>query len=94
VKIDLHDQLVAWRGSDSPRPAGARRLARWAARILARPSLYRAAGFAARALWPLAGRRFPANPANAWLAARDLPQHPGASFRARFRARASGKDAS
>jgi L-lactate dehydrogenase complex protein LldF len=93
VKIDLHDQLVAWRGSDSPRTPGARRIARWSARILARPSLYRAAGFAARALWPLLGRSFPGNPANAWLAARTLPAHPGASFRARFSPRASARDA-
>jgi len=88
VRIDLHDQLVAWRGSDSlPRPAS-RRLLRVAGAILSRPLAYRLAGLAARALWPVLGRRLPGNPASAWLAARELPAHPGASFRARFRARA------
>ena len=58
VKLDLHDQLVAWRGSDSPRPAGERRTLRWAARVLASPLAYRLAGRAARALWPRLGKRF------------------------------------
>jgi L-lactate dehydrogenase complex protein LldF len=94
VKIDLHDQLVAWRGSDSPRSASSRRIARWAARILERPVAYRVAARAARALWPLLERDRPWNPASAWLRARALPAHPGASFRERFRARARTGDGS
>ncbi len=86
VKIDLHDQLVAWRASDSPRSAGSRSLGRLASLVFASPLAYRLAGRAVRALWPLLRG---APPARAWLAARELPEHPGASFRARFRARGS-----
>jgi L-lactate dehydrogenase complex protein LldF len=86
VKIDLHEQLVAWRGAGSPRSPSSRRAARWAARVLAHPRLYAFVGRVAGRLWPLLSRDFRANPAGAWLAARELPPHPGASFRARFRA--------
>jgi L-lactate dehydrogenase complex protein LldF len=90
VKIDLHDQLVAWRGSESLRAGSPRRSLGLAAAILARPFAYRLFGRAVRALWPLLGRRFAGNPASAWLRARELPVHPGASFRAKFRPRARG----
>ncbi len=80
VRIDLHDQLYAWRAAARPGPL--RRLAlRAAATALAHPRLYRLAGRLARALWPLLGRRWPGNPAAPWLVARELPEHPGASFR-------------
>src|SRR5262249_20497234 len=85
VKIDLHDQLVAWRGSDSLRAVRPRGM-RLAAALLRHPFAYRAAGVAARLLWPLLGRA-PAGPARAWLASRELPLHPGESFRARLPAR-------
>jgi len=88
VKIDLHDQLVAWRLHGAPRGAGEIWLARAAGVLLARSWSYRLAGRAARALWPLLGRAGRANPLAGWLAARELPPHPGASFRARFAARA------
>jgi len=87
VKIDLHEQLIAWRATDVPRGARERWLARLAARVLASPALYQLAGRAARVVWPVLSRRWPGNPAAAWLAARALPEHPGASFRARWRAR-------
>ena len=87
VKIDLHDQLVAWRGAAEVRAAAPRRGLGLAAAALASPLAYRALGRAARALWPLLGRRFAGNPAAGWLRARELPEHPGASFRARLRAR-------
>ena len=87
VKIDLHDQLVAWRAAA---PRGWRE--RWAARLgalaLGSGVGYRLAGGLGRALWPLLGRRFAANPLAGWLASRELPPHPGSSFRARFAARA------
>ena len=82
VKIDLHDQLVAWRAAA---PRGWRE--RWAARLgalaLGSGVGYRLAGGLGRALWPLLGRRFAANPLAGWLASRELPPHPGSSFRAR-----------
>jgi L-lactate dehydrogenase complex protein LldF len=89
VKIDLHEQLIAWRATDVPRGRVQRAVAWLASAVLLRPTLYRWAGSAARAVWPLISRRWPGNPASPWLAARALPAHPGASFRARWRARAS-----
>jgi len=87
VRIDLHEQLLAWR-REAPEPsAPLRRTARVAAAVLARPRLFRAAGRAARLAWPLLGRRFAGNPAAAWLAVRELPPHPGESFRARWKRR-------
>jgi L-lactate dehydrogenase complex protein LldF len=82
VKIDLHGQLLAWRREQ--RSAGWReRVAlRLAAALIARPAWFRLAGRAARLAWPLLSRRGRFNPAAPWLTARDLPPHPGASFRA------------
>jgi hypothetical protein len=50
-----------------------------------RPRLYRVATRAMRRLWPLLARPFSGNPATPWLAARALPEHPGASFAERWR---------
>jgi len=86
VGIDLHDQLYAWRAE--VRPSWLRALAlRSAAAVLARPRLYRCAGRALRALAPLLGRRWPGNPAAGWLASRELPEAPKASFGQLWRAR-------
>lgn len=84
VRIDLHRQLLAWRREAPATPRGLRITARLAAAVLARPLLYRACGRLLRAAWPLLRRRWPGNPATAWLRARELPPHPGASFRGRF----------
>jgi L-lactate dehydrogenase complex protein LldF len=87
VKIDLHGQLLAWRGE---RPASSRRerlLIRAAALALRRPAL---AGFARallRPLWPLLARSGRRNPAEPWLAERELPALPRQSFRAQWKAR-------
>jgi hypothetical protein len=86
VGIDLHDQLYAWRGESRPDPGRALAL-RAAAALLMRPRLYRLAGRLLRALWPLLGRRWRGNPAGPWLAARELPVHPGASFARLWRRR-------
>jgi len=90
VKIDLHEQLIAWRASDVPRGLRERLLSRLAAAWLSSPALHALAGLALRAAWPVLSRRWPGNPASPWLASRELPAHPGASFRARWRARARG----
>jgi hypothetical protein len=87
VKIDLHEQLIAWRATDVPRGWRERLFARIAAAVFARPALYRAAGRAARWVWPVLSRRWPGNPASSWLASRELPAHPGASFNSRWRAK-------
>jgi len=86
VKIDLHDQLVAWRSGDAVRAARPRGL-RAAAFVLRHPALYRAAGAVARALWPLFGGALAPREARAWLESRELPERPGPSFRVRFRNR-------
>jgi L-lactate dehydrogenase complex protein LldF len=80
VRIDLHGQLLAWRHELRPASRRLRLAARLAAAVLARPALFRAAGRAARLAWPLLARRWPGNPAAAWLAVRELPAHPGRSF--------------
>jgi L-lactate dehydrogenase complex protein LldF len=85
VSIDLHEQLLAWRRDAPAVPPGLRRVAQLAAAVMARPRLWRAAAGSARVLWPLLARRWPGNPAAPWLAARELPAHPGPSFRARWR---------
>ncbi len=87
VGIDLHGQLLAWRREVPAAPARLRWAARLAAALLARPTLYRASGRLLRLAWPLLARRWPGNPAGGWLAARELPPHPGASFAARWRRR-------
>jgi L-lactate dehydrogenase complex protein LldF len=81
VRIDLHAQLLAWRSEAPALPSGLARAARAAAALLARPRLHRAAGRAVRIGWPLLRRIGARGPAAAWLAARELPPHPGASFR-------------
>jgi L-lactate dehydrogenase complex protein LldF len=91
VKIDLHDQLVAWRASDSPRGIGERLAARAAAAVLARPRVTALLGGLARRSWPLLSRRWRGNPLEPWLRARELPEHPGASFRTRWRARGGAR---
>ncbi len=85
VGIDLHGQLLAWRREVSVAGRAERLATRLAAAVLVRPRLYRVAGRLARAAWPLLRRRWPGNPAAAWLAARELPLHPGPSFAARWR---------
>jgi L-lactate dehydrogenase complex protein LldF len=86
VKIDLHEQLLAWRSSDSVRRTVAPKGLGLAGAVLARPWAYRAAGALARWAWPLLGKVRP-GPLRAWSASRDLPPHPGASFRARWQER-------
>jgi L-lactate dehydrogenase complex protein LldF len=90
VRIDLHAQLFAWR-RDAPQPSPALvRSARVAARVLARPRLWRAATRLARLGWPLLPLLArTGGPLAAWTRARALPEHPGPSFRERQRRRAA-----
>jgi hypothetical protein len=92
VRIDLHEQLLAWRSEAPALPAGLARGARLAAAVRARPRLWRAASRVARLAWPLLARARRRGPAAGWLQARELPVHPGASFRERWqrRVRAAG----
>lgn len=80
VRIDLHEQLLAWRRESPALPALLRRGAKLAAAVMARPRLYRAAARLVRFAWPLLGR-IP----NGWTQARAWPDHPGPSFAERWR---------
>ena len=92
VKIDLHHQLLTWRGE-----IGRRGLLPWSKRwgmrltsfVFKRPWLYRLAGGTGR--WAL--RWFPRwmiyNPLNKWGKQRDLPPAPKQSFRALYAKRQS-----
>ncbi len=91
VRIDLHGQLLAWRREVPRSPSRDRLSVRVAAAVLARPRLFRAAARAARLAWPLLARRFPGNPAGAWLRGRELPPHPGESFRQAWRRERGGR---
>jgi L-lactate dehydrogenase complex protein LldF len=84
VRIDLHGQLLAWRRERPALGPLAGAGLRAAGRVFERPALFRLAGRAARLLWPMLSRRFPGNPASAWLHGRELPAHPGESFRQRY----------
>jgi L-lactate dehydrogenase complex protein LldF len=87
VKIDLHGQLLAWRGERRSAGRSERALVRGAAFVLRSPALLGIARAAARLAWPLLGRRFRRNPAAPWLAARELPPLPPQSFRQQWRRR-------
>ena len=87
VKIDLHGQLLAWRRERRAPGRGERWLTRAASLALRRPALAGLARAALLPLWPLLGRRGRRNPAEPWLAERELPPLPKQSFRAQWRAR-------
>jgi L-lactate dehydrogenase complex protein LldF len=87
VRIDLHDQLLAWRRrivADGHLAWSKRVAMRLGAMLLARPWAYALAGWCARQAWPLLRWRW--GPARVWTRDRDLPPAPGASFRARWSA--------
>lgn len=95
VRIDLHEQLLAWRRDAPALPRGLARAARVAAAVMARPRLWRVATRLARFAWPLLGvaARW-GGPAAAWASVRELPPHPGASFRERWQRRGAQESAS
>jgi L-lactate dehydrogenase complex protein LldF len=83
VQIDLHHQLLAWRGELAARglvPLGKRVVSRMGAWVLARTWAYRMVGKLARTF---AGFL----PRNPWTRQRDLPEMPRESFRAQWRKR-------
>ena len=85
VKIDLHHQLLAWRGELSPRlPWHKRAASRVASFVLQRPWLYALAGVIARAGMPFL--RVPG-----WTDQRELPVPPDESFRELWKKRQGGK---
>jgi L-lactate dehydrogenase complex protein LldF len=87
VRIDLHGQLLAWRGERRAPSRIERVLVAGAAFVLRRPALLAPARAAARLVWPRLARRTPRNPAEPWLAERELPPLPPQSFRAQWKQR-------
>jgi L-lactate dehydrogenase complex protein LldF len=87
VRIDLHGQLLAWRGERAATSRTARALVAGAALALRWPALLAPARAAARLAWPLLARRGRRNPAEPWLAEHELPPLPQQSFRAQWRQR-------
>ncbi|HEY0706533.1 MAG TPA: lactate utilization protein B [Polyangia bacterium] len=86
VKIDLHDQLLAWRRrlhAHALVPRRRRWMAALGTAVFRRPWLYRLMGRVMRRAWPGLRRRFFANPLRPWLDERDLPPAPGVAFRDR-----------
>jgi L-lactate dehydrogenase complex protein LldF len=84
VKIELHHQLLAWRGVLAARGLLSRRkrLALRAARfVLERPRLFAALSRIGRALGRRAPRTLLQAGASAWARGRELPELPSASFR-------------
>jgi L-lactate dehydrogenase complex protein LldF len=87
VKIDLHHQLLTWRGE-----IGRRGLLPWSKRfsmkmlgfVFRRPRLYRFAGRMARTVLPLLPRWLLYNRLNDWGRQRDLPKIPSNSFREQY----------
>jgi L-lactate dehydrogenase complex protein LldF len=83
VRIDLHQQLLTWRGEIRGRgllPAGKVRLAKLSARMLRSVRLYRLTGSLVRRLLRHAPR-FVLLVGNVWGRQRDLPDPPRRSFR-------------
>ena len=90
VKIDLHDQLLAWRGELTSMglvPLGKRIVSRAGSAVLARPWLYRLAGRGLRLLFALVPRALLEGRWNPWARGRALPAPPPQSFRELWRQR-------
>jgi len=90
VKIDLPDQLLAWRKHIVARKlmkGSKRRLMRLAGAVLKRPRVYAMAGRIARAMLRVAPRWLVYNRLNPWGRQRELPLPPKQSFRDWYRRR-------
>lgn len=84
VKIDLHQQLLTWRGEIAKRgqlPLDKRLQMKVAAAILGRPWLYKLAGWFARKVLPRLPRWLVYSRLNDWGQQRELPEMPKQSFR-------------
>jgi L-lactate dehydrogenase complex protein LldF len=84
VRIDLHHQLLAWRGELGRRglvPRWKRTGARWATAALVRPRVYEAASRLALALGRALPARVRSRLAAPWTRTRELPELPPRTFR-------------
>ncbi|HEY5311761.1 MAG TPA: 4Fe-4S dicluster domain-containing protein, partial [Pirellulales bacterium] len=90
VKIDLHHQLLAWRGEIGRRgllAPGKRVSMKLASFVLRNTRIYEAAGRIARWLVPRLPRFMVHNRFNAWGRQREMPEFPAESFRELYRRR-------
>jgi L-lactate dehydrogenase complex protein LldF len=90
VKIDLHNQLIAWRKLLAARKLigkSKRRVMAATSAVLKRPRLYGLAGRVGRWLLRWAPRRLVYNRFNVWGRQRELPAPPKQSFREWYRKR-------
>jgi L-lactate dehydrogenase complex protein LldF len=88
VKIDLHNQLLAWRKHIVARKLmkGSKRRLMWlAGAVLKRPRVYAAAGRLARTMLRIGPRWLVYNRLNPWGRQRELPTPPKQSFRDWYR---------
>ena len=90
VKINIHEQILSWRRvmAEHHEPSMTKQISmKGASALLSRPAAYRAAVDTANAVLPHMPRFALYNPANAWGKGREVPQAPGQSFHAWFKAR-------
>jgi L-lactate dehydrogenase complex protein LldF len=90
VKIDIHQQLLAWRGELVQLrllPKTKRWPMWWASQVFRRPWLYALLGKTARAALSWTPRFLVYNPLNGWGRQRELPTPPARSFRDQFKDR-------
>ena len=90
VQIDLHHQLLTWRGELAGQrlvPLGKRLAAKAGGFVLSRGWAYRLAGRLVRWLVPLLPRAITYSRLNVWGRKRELPPMPGKSFRELWRER-------
>jgi L-lactate dehydrogenase complex protein LldF len=84
VKIDLHQQLLTWRGEIAKRnqlPLDKKLQMKVAAVVLGRPWLYKLTGWLARKILPWMPRWLVYSRLNDWGKQRELPEMPKQSFR-------------
>lgn len=94
VKIDIHEQLFAWRQEETRlgvQPIGKRIIMRIAGWVLGRPAVFRAAGSLMRRFLNKAPHGLLFNKRNPWTRQRELPAVPPESFREWF-VRTGGND--
>jgi L-lactate dehydrogenase complex protein LldF len=93
VKIDLHHQLLTWRGeiARGGHLAASKRVAmKVGSQVLRRPWLYKLLGWLGRRIVPRLPRVLVYNRFNPWGRQRELPPMPAKSFRDEYRKRHDG----
>jgi L-lactate dehydrogenase complex protein LldF len=84
VKIDIHDQLFAWRQEETAagvQPLSKSIIMRFTGIVLGRPRVYRLASRVMRYMLQRGPRAFVYNRWNVWTRQRELPEVPDESFR-------------